>query len=280
MQNLGKTAGVARSVRILGLTTISAAFTSLSSLSSMVKMSVKHRTRAVYQPGGTRKKREREREGFNDMMQKSEIVAFMKSTSPKSPVELAIDELLINADVDVTAKHFDACLETWLQKSGTSGVSNFVRIIGKKSKTNDLLYMRRNLPLIASRLDRLSSLKWDISSISNVLYSLHGHEETDAGYSGIVAVMSKILEKAASMDANPRPRDISIILYGLRNSKYQTEASKRIMNSLELLIKAVEVKADSQAVGNSLYGLQNMSSNNPEVRSLISALTPYLLQCE
>ena len=259
------------------LTTVRAAFTVHSRLTSLIRISTRLREKAIYESYSNNYNRRQE---LHVTMQKSEMRTFIKSPKPKSSFELAIDELFIDADRDVSAARFDAFLQTWLQKSDPSGISMLVQILAKKSKNNGFLHMKRNLPQIASRLDCLSSLKWDIRKISSIFYGLHSHEEIDAGYAEVVSVMSKILGKAASIGGVSGPGDISIILYGLRNCKYLTEASKSIMHSLGLMIGSVKGKVDSQAVGNSLYGLQNMSSDNPEVRSLLSALTPYLLRCE
>ena len=259
------------------LTTIRAAFTVHSRLTSLIRISTRLRVKAIYESCSNNNNRRQE---LHVTMQKSEMRTSINSLKPKSSFELAIDELFIDADRNVTAARFDALLQTWLQKSDPSDISMLVQVLAKKSKNNNFLHMKRNLPQIASRLDCLSSLKWDIRKISSILYGLNSHEEVDAGYTEVVSVMSKILGNAASIGAVSGPGDISIILYGLRNCKYLTEASKSIMYSLGLMIKTLKGKVDSQAVGNSLYGLQNMRSDNPEVRSLLSALTPYLLRCE
>lgn len=213
------------------------------------------------------------------MIQKSENPALMKPSLDKSPFELALDALFTYADSEVTPEQFDAFLTTWLQKSHLSGVSNIIRIVGKKSTHNYHSHVKRNLPQIAAKLQGLSDSEWNVKKISIILYSLHNHQESDAGFYEIVSLMSELLEKAVSMGDISRPRDISTILYGLRNCEYQTEASKRIMNSLGLMMKANYLEVDAQAVGNSLYGLQGMSSDDPEVRSLVAALTTYLSQC-
>ena len=278
MQNLCKTSGAARAVSNLYLSYIRAAFTVHTSLPFLMKTSQRQGVKAIYQ---LCRNSSNEIDGVNLMTQKSENLALMKSSLDKSPFELALDALFTYTDSEVTPERFDEFLKTWLQKSHLSGVSNIVRIVGKKSTHSYHSHVKRNLPQIAARLQGLSdsTSEWNVKKISIMLYSLHNHEESDAGFCEIVSLMSELLEKEVSMGGTSRPRDTSTILYGLRNCKYQTEASKRIMNSLGLMMKANHLEVDAQAVGNSLYGLQGMSSDDPEVRSLVSALATYVSQC-
>jgi hypothetical protein len=69
-------------------------------------------------------------------------------------------------------------------------------------------------------------------------------------------------------------------LYGLQNMSSDVDEVRSVLRELAPKVKECKEPLDAQAVGNALYGLQNMSSDEDEVRSVLRELAPKVKECK
>ena len=67
-------------------------------------------------------------------------------------------------------------------------------------------------------------------------------------------------------------------LYGLQRLG-DSEEARQLVAALTPKVQHCREELDAQAVGNALYGLQQMGDSHVEVRQLVAALTPKVTQC-
>lgn len=144
---------------------------------------------------------------------------------------------------------------------------------------------------VADMLER-RAVVFDGQSIASSLYSLHPYSfsEQQVGssferYLGVLA--DKIDEAKARGELNLNGQAVGNALYGLQKCKGNTPASQRVINSLALAMDASLARRSpqwqpsqvallsAQELGNSLWGLQSLSSDNPAALQLVSALANY-----
>ena len=105
--------------------------------------------------------------------------------------------------------------------------------------------------------------------ISFIIYGLQSCKESDHGYLPIMSIMSKIATGTALRDEAIPGQTLSMILYGLKSNKFEQKESRGMLSCLHRIVMKCEEPFGAQHVGNALYGLQGMSSDNAEVRSLV-----------
>ena len=174
----------------------------------------------------------------------------------------------------------DDYMEEWLPGCTVCEVSNFMRILGKKSRDKSHLHLKRHLPIIASRIENLLSDSWRPIDVAAMLYSLQCLQEDDDGYMIIVAAMTVALSKCIESGQAVPSRSLSMIIVGLQRNRLTVRQSIDLISSTTLAIKSCNESFSAQAVGNALYGMQCMSSDHAEVRSMISALSEKVKSCK
>ena len=140
--------------------------------------------------------------------------------------------------------------------------------------------MMRRLPDIAVKLDLLASSEWRFMDISFVIYGLQSCKESDVGYLSILSTMSKIATKAVTQREIISCQNLSMIMYGLKNNKFQRKESREMLSCLHTIVERCLQTLSAQAVGNILYALQGMSSDDADVQLLLRALSPQVALCE
>ena len=174
----------------------------------------------------------------------------------------------------------DAFVMGWLPGCSVREMSDFMRITGKKSRNKTHLHLKRNLPAIASRIEKLSTASWRSRGISAVVYGLQCLLEDDDGYLAVVAAMTAAFVKSTqSGDAVPF-QSISMAMIGLQKNKLRARQSVELLKSIMIITKNCRETPNAQAVGNALYGMQGMSSDHAEVRSMVSALLGKVHSCK
>ena len=147
-----------------------------------------------------------------------------------------------------------------------------MRIAGKKSRDNTATHMMRRLPDIASNLDLLASSAWKYKEISFILYGLQSCKESNDGYLRIMMTMSKIAVLTILRKEAISSQNLSMMLYGLRSNKFKHKESKEMLSCLPRIVEKCMEPLSAQEVGNALYGIQGMSSDDADVRSLVRVL--------
>ena len=92
--------------------------------------------------------------------------------------------------------------------------------------------------------------------------------------------MTELLKSSLERKVPFTAIDISRMLYGLQNL---SSDSPEVRDMLPLLVNVVnncDKNFTAQAVGNALYGLQGMNSEHPQVRSLLVVLTDKVNACD
>ena len=163
---------------------------------------------------------------------------------------------------------FDAFVDDFLPKCSKFYTANFVRIVGKKSRNNTASHMIRRLPDITRKLDSMVSSAWNYKDIAYIMYGLQSCKESDDGYLTIMSTMSKIATRTALRDEAILGQGLSMILYGLKGNKFEQKESKEMLSCLHRIAIKCQEPLSAQAVGNALYGMQGMSSDDAEVRLL------------
>ena len=159
-------------------------------------------------------------------------------------------------------------------------ISDFMRITGKKSRNKTRLHLKRNLPAIASRIKKLPTVSWRYRDISAVVYGLQCLREDDDGYLAVVAAMTAALVKSNQSREAVSFKLISMAMIGLQKNKLRARQSVELLNSIMIMTKSCHESPDAQEVGNALHGMQSMSSDHAEVRSMVSALSGKVHSCK
>ncbi|KAK3271686.1 hypothetical protein CYMTET_19982, partial [Cymbomonas tetramitiformis] len=73
---------------------------------------------------------------------------------------------------------------------------------------------------------------------------------------------------------------LSMALYGLQSMSSNEPEVKALLQALAPKVTGCKEELSAQAVGNALYGLQSMSSNEPEVKALLQVLAPKVKGCK
>jgi tryptophan synthase alpha subunit len=74
--------------------------------------------------------------------------------------------------------------------------------------------------------------------------------------------------------------NLSMIMIGLQGMSSDDEEVRSLVSALATLVDCRSGNLNGRAVGNALYGLQGMSNDNVEVRSLVSALARKVEKCK
>ena len=104
-----------------------------------------------------------------------------------------------------------------------------------------------------------SSDNLDAQAIGNALYGLQSmNAESDAVKQVLEALANKIKNSSDNLSA--------------QNMNAESDAVKHVLEALANKIKNSSDNLDAQAIGNALYGLQNMNIQNPSVRNILKEI--------
>lgn len=91
--------------------------------------------------------------------------------------------------------------------------------------------------------------------------------------------MSKIATRTLLENDAVNAGSLSMILCGLRCNKFNFSKSKMMLSCSHKIVEQCRDQLDAQVVGDALYGMQGMSSDNEDLRSLLRALTSKVQEC-
>ena len=188
-------------------------------------------------------------------------------------IQVAMDAAFGNASGGALGSKFDEFVDELFADCSKSDIANFMRIAGKRSRNNTALHMIRRLPDLSRKLDSMESSVWSYREISNIIYGLQCCKESDEGYLTIMLTMSKIATLTAMRGEMIQSQSLSMLLYGLRSNKFKQTESRELLSCLHKIAVNCKEPLSAQAVGNALYGLQGMSSDDADVRLLVRALS-------
>ena len=206
--------------------------------------------------------------------------AFVKPAKYGSDIKYRMDVEFAFSSMHELGAKYDAFLDELLHTRDISDFTNFLRVSGKRSRNDLSMHMMRRLPDIAVKLDLLASSEWRFMDISFVIYGLQSCKESDVGYLSILSTMSKIATKAVTQREIISCQNLSMIMYGLKNNKFQRKESREMLSCLHTIVERCLQTLSAQAVGNILYALQGMSSDDADVQLLLRALSPQVALCE
>ena len=206
--------------------------------------------------------------------------AFVKPVKYGSNIKYRMDVEFAFSSMHELGAKYDAFLDELLHTRDISDFTNFLRVSGKRSRNDLSMHMMRRLPDIAVKLDSLASSEWRFMDISFVIYGLQSCKESDVGYLSILSTMSKIATKAVTQREIISCQNLSMIMYGLKNNKFQRNESREMLSCLHTIVERCLQTLSAQAVGNILYALQGMSSDDADVQLLLRALSPQVALCE
>jgi hypothetical protein len=149
-------------------------------------------------------------------------------------------------------------------------------------KNGKFSFLKKHLPAILLKITDLSSLTWTFKDIAMVIYSLQHMTANDIGASGILLVMTTVIEKSlknSNSMQSLKGQSISMLLYGLQNMTSEERDIRCLLAVTSLMIVECKDSFGAQAVGNALYGLQGMSSDCSEVRDVLSSLAIKVRTC-
>ena len=164
-------------------------------------------------------------------------------------------------------------VNTRLQDCRNLELAQLLHFWGKKSARNHHASMRNHLPAMAALLSKLSISNWTFGEISSMMYGLQCLREKTDGVLPIIEIMTKASVESLKADANPAPKNISMILLGLQKNTFSTVISRKFITVLTSMVMKRKEPFGPQSIGNALYGLQGMSSEFYEVRTLIASLS-------
>ena len=205
---------------------------------------------------------------------------YEKEVISTTDVQLKMNAAFANGEMGELGTKFDTYLDELLSNCTIADVTNFVRISGKRSNNDLSLHMMRRLPDIAGKLKSLESSEWMFMDVSFIIYGLQLCCESDDGYLSILSTMSRILTRIVKRRDVINSQNLSMIIYGLKKSKYDQRESKEMLSCLHRVVERCMQPLTAQAVGNILYGMRGMSSDDEDVQSLIRALTPQIKLCK
>ena len=206
--------------------------------------------------------------------------AFVRPVKYGSDIKYRMDVEFAFSSMHELGAKYDAFVDGLLHTRDISDFTNFLRVSGKRSRNDLSSHMIRRLPDIALKLDSLASSEWRFMDISFVIYGLQSCKESDDGYLSILSTMSKIATRAVTQREIISCQNLSMIMYGLKNNKFQQKESREMLSCLHTIVERCLQTLSAQAVGNILYALQGMSSDDADVQLLLRALSPQLALCE
>lgn len=197
------------------------------------------------------------------------------NTNLKLP-RMQIENLFSTANHLDAQRNVDAFIKGRLHECGLDNISNLVRLAGRESRDESFTALRDNLPLIASRLQMMSSSNsWHFRNISMIIFGLQSMGETEPGVSDIISLMSSLATSQLAKGTVFAPEDIATMLLGLQNMQCHTVHTIKLLSIATTMVENCPHFGDS-TIGNSFYALQHMSSDNIIVRGLVEALTAKL----
>ena len=202
--------------------------------------------------------------------------------SPVPSVESVRDEIKrIFPDRNICDRElFDSFVKRRLGECRITDIATLFRLSGRKSRSKSSEVLKQHLPAIASRLQALSSSRWQIKEFSLVIYGLQCLGERDAGYLLVLGTMSNIADVMMQDNSTILAQSISMILYGLQKNRCEEPESRLFLTKATKMISRCKESLSAQNVGNALYGMQGLGSDSEEVRALISALAPAVRSCK
>ena len=174
---------------------------------------------------------------------------------------------------------YDDFVKRRLQDCSVANTSLFIRLSGKKSRSQSSALLRKHLPTLAAHIGTLLQSHWTYRHISTVLHGLQSLCEKDTGYRDILRMMSAVATSTMHHKDVCTAQNIALMLYGLQKNDATLAESRNLLAVIEQMTIRSVGSFTPQNVGNALYGMQRMSSDIPEVRALLSALTPKFESC-
>lgn len=140
---------------------------------------------------------------------------------------------------------------------------------GISSMTSETKEVRRLLAALSARIEANKG-KLDPQDLSNCLFGLQG---LSSDIQEVRLIVSKIAEKVKRSKTPLRSQHISKALMGFRCFDAESPEVKSLVKQMTIRIKESDrTKMTAQAIADSLYGLQGMTSNVTEVQSLLGEL--------
>jgi hypothetical protein len=102
----------------------------------------------------------------------------------------------------------------------------------------------------------------------------------DASSDRVQGVLSALAKKIEDADCELDAQAIGNSLYGLQNMDASSDGVQGVLLALAKKIKASNCELGAQAIGHSLYGLQKMSLSCPGVRSVLNAIENKMLSSD
>ena len=139
---------------------------------------------------------------------------------------------------DPTKLQVDNFVRNRIHLCGNYDLSNFIRLVGRKSRNKTYLFLKSNLPDIAIRLDESSA--WTLSQVCFILYGQQTMIESDEGLLRILSIMTKAMKQILRSDEVVLPRNISMILLGLQSNQCTQTESKEFLSVLAEVINKIK----------------------------------------
>ena len=105
-----------------------------------------------------------------------------------------------------------------LQRCNTANTARFMRLAGKKSRRESIVLLKKHLPLVAKRLQALTSSSWTYTDISSVIYGLQCLGEKDDKYLKILSTMTEVINVKLNGREKISSRDVASMLVGLQRN--------------------------------------------------------------
>jgi hypothetical protein len=159
-------------------------------------------------------------------------------------------------------------------------VCDFMRLFGKKSKSNGTLH--HFLPAIVAKLEELkASGEWTYLHLAFLAYGLQCFDGGNANVSKIIDIISEKASVLVEMRLAPLPQDIAMMMVGLQNNACEDSSSRKLLFVLARMMDICRIHTPliPKEVQNLLYGMKSMNSDNEEVRAVLKALPPLLSTC-
>jgi hypothetical protein len=209
-------------------------------------------------------------------------------------MELIMEIENVNTRQNIFVSYLNHCNEFLTPKTTSSYMLKLLRTIGNKKYCRKIHHMS----VFQFILDKLKSNndKVDGDLVLKSMYSLRYADPLNP----ITGELLRILHlKLLSSYGIISSQAIGMAVYGLQNFtlelpistsghesdlhiKYRNEYSSiltKMLSTLTIIIKNCKEDFDSQAIGNSFYGLKNMRGDVKEVRDLLAALAPKVYHC-
>jgi hypothetical protein len=178
-----------------------------------------------------------------------------------------------------TQSDVDKFINEQLAICSPGNVSDLMHATVKVKKKNpDLFLLSEHLPAIAMRLKVANPSDWRFRDISTIMYGLQCSKGSDMGVVEVLIVITAAAERGITESLPWTSQDASMMLLGLRKISCWHEASRKLLSVITKMIPKCADHYDEQNIGNSLLGLQGMSSECLEVGLLLNALTVKVLE--